>query len=650
PVAQDNSYTVGEDAGAAVIGNALSDNTGAGVDSDPDGDTLVVTAQTGVSGSNGGVFSVNAAGVVTFDPNGDFEDLAVGESATTTLSYQISDGEGGFDTATITVTVNGANDVPEVVPGNQIPDQNDNDNEVITPINVTGAFTDVDTDVLTYTATGLPAGLTLNPSTGLISGTLDNSASQGGPGGNGVYSVTVTANDGNGGTVSDTFTYTVGNPVPVATDNDYTVGRDDAAAVIGNALSDNTGAGVDSDPDGDTLVVTAQTGVSGSNGGVFSIDAAGVVTFDPNGAFADLNPGDSRDTTLTYTISDGEGGTDTATITVTVMGANDPPVATDNDYAVSEDAGAAVIGNALTDNTGDGVDSDPNAQVLSVTPQSGVSGSAGGVFSIDAAGVITFDPNGDFEDLAVGESATTTFEYDISDGFGGTDTATITVTVNGANDAPEVVPGNQIPDQNDNDNEVITPIDVTGAFTDVDNSDVLTYTATGLPAGLTLNPSTGVISGTLDNSASQGGPGSDGVYSVTVTASDGNGGTVSDTFTYTVGNPVPVAQDNSYTVGEDAGAAVIGNALSDNTGAGVDSDPDGDTLVVTAQTGVSGSNGGVFSVNAAGVVTFDPNGDFEDLAVGESATTTLSYQISDGEGGFDTATITVTVNGANDVP
>ncbi|MDO9290429.1 MAG: DUF4347 domain-containing protein, partial [Hydrogenophaga sp.] len=72
----------------------------------------------------------------------------------------------------------------------------------------------------------------------------------------------------------------------------------------------------------------------------------------------------------------------------------------------------------------------------------------------------------------------------------------------------------------------------------------------------------------------------------------------------------PVAQDNSYTVGEDAGAAVIGNALSDNTGAGVDSDPDGDTLVVTAQTGVSGSNGGVFSVNAAGVVTFDPNGDF----------------------------------------
>ena len=39
--------------------------------------------------------------------NGEFENLAVGETATTTLTYEISDGQGGFDTATITVTVNG---------------------------------------------------------------------------------------------------------------------------------------------------------------------------------------------------------------------------------------------------------------------------------------------------------------------------------------------------------------------------------------------------------------------------------------------------------------------------------------------------------------------------------------------------------------
>ena len=46
----------------------------------------------------------------------------------------------------------------------------------------------------------------------------------------------------------------------------------------------------------------------------------------------DLAVGATRDTTLTYQISDGNGGTDTATITVTVSGVNDAPVATDDAF------------------------------------------------------------------------------------------------------------------------------------------------------------------------------------------------------------------------------------------------------------------------------------------------------------------------------
>lgn len=237
-----------------------------------------------------------------------------------------------------------------------------------------------------------------------------------------------------------------------------------------------------------------------------------------------------------------------------------------------------------------------------------------------------------------------------SDVGGLQDTDTVDITVTSVNDVPGIVPGNEIPNQNNNDNEAITPLDVSGTFADVDTTDVLSYSATGLPTGITLDANTGIISGTLDNSASQGGPGSDGIYSVTVTADDGNGGTVSDTFTWTVLNPAPTATENAYTVAEDAAVAVIGNALSDDTGAGVDSDPDADTLVVTPQTGVPGNNGGLFSIDAAGVITFDPAGDFEALAVGQSTTTALSYEISDGEGGTATATITVTINGVNDVP
>ena len=134
-----------------------------------------------------------------------------------------------------------------------------------------------------------------------------------------------------GGTDTATITVTVSgvNDAPVATDDAFTgVTENDSSAVIGNALTADNGSGIDSDPDGDTLTVTAQTGVAGSNGGLFSIDAAGVVTFDPNGNFEDLAVGDTRDTTLTYQISDGNGGTDTATITVTVSGVNDAPVAT----------------------------------------------------------------------------------------------------------------------------------------------------------------------------------------------------------------------------------------------------------------------------------------------------------------------------------
>ena len=139
-----------------------------------------------------------------------------------------------------------------------------------------------------------------------------------------------------------------------------------------HSLTDN-GSGIDSDPDGDTLTVTAQTGVAGSNGGLFSIDAAGVVTFDPNGNFEDLAVGATRDTTLTYQISDGNGGTDTATITVTVSGVNDAPVATDDAFTgVTENDSSAVIGNALTTDNGSGIDSDPDGDTLTVTAQTGV--------------------------------------------------------------------------------------------------------------------------------------------------------------------------------------------------------------------------------------------------------------------------------------
>lgn len=104
------------------------------------------------------------------------------------------------------------------------------------------------------------------------------------------------------------------NDAPVAADDAFVVDEDAAPTVLGNVL------GNDSDADGDTLGAVVQTNTPGSAGGLFSIDATGLVTFDPHGAFDDLEPGQRRTTTFSYTVADGQGGTATATVNVTVNG------------------------------------------------------------------------------------------------------------------------------------------------------------------------------------------------------------------------------------------------------------------------------------------------------------------------------------------
>jgi len=70
-------------------------------------DTLSVSA-IDTAGTVGTVTLVG--GVVSYDPNGQFERLAVGETVDDTFGYTVSDGNGGTDSATVTVTVIGTND------------------------------------------------------------------------------------------------------------------------------------------------------------------------------------------------------------------------------------------------------------------------------------------------------------------------------------------------------------------------------------------------------------------------------------------------------------------------------------------------------------------------------------------------------------
>ncbi len=198
---------------------------------------------------------------------------------------------------------------------------------------------------------------------------------------------------------------------------------------------------------------------------------------------------------MEVTANDGRGGSVTQTFTWNVN--NPAPIAVNDNFGTTEDA-AGVVGNAITNN-----DSDPDNDALSAIVQTDVVGSNGGLFSIAANGQVSFNPNGNFEDLAAGETRDTSFTYTLVDADGLTDTATVTVTVTGINDAPVSI--GTIPDQNDSDSEVVS-FGISSFFDDPDTSDVLSYSAANLPSGLVIDPVTGVISGTIDSSASVGGP------------------------------------------------------------------------------------------------------------------------------------------------
>ncbi|MFO0871034.1 MAG: VCBS domain-containing protein [Pirellulales bacterium] len=120
-----------------MVGNAVTDN-----DTDVDGDLLTAVPQTG----NSRRFEIRDAGFTllatdapaTFDPHGDFEDLLIGEVRTTTLVYVVTDADGATDTATISVTVQGANDAPQ--PVGSISNQQDDDSTPVL-LDVSGFFT-----------------------------------------------------------------------------------------------------------------------------------------------------------------------------------------------------------------------------------------------------------------------------------------------------------------------------------------------------------------------------------------------------------------------------------------------------------------------------------------------------------------------------
>ena len=418
----------------------------------------------------------------------------------------------------------------------------------------------------------------------------------------GLDTFTYIITDGVCDTASTTVTVSVvprPNQVPNANADTVTTFRDQPLVIPGNFLLAN-----DSDPDGDTLVILSVS-TNSVHGGVVMLVGTNLV-YTPPAGFLGVD-------TFTYTISDGYGGTATATVSVTVS--NRLPVANPDAFATYRDLSFKIAHFEVLLN-----DTDADGDSLAVV---GVSSNStqGGVVQLDPAYIRYIPPPG--------FSGIDTFTYTIDDGNGGRSSAIITVTVRP--NADPIARPDTFTTLRD------TPITITAAQllandSDADN-DSLTLLAVDLSTaqhGAVMLEGTNVIYFPPLNFV-----GAD-MFSYTI--SDGHGGTASAVVTVNVSRPnaAPSPMNDIVTVLRDQPLVIPVAQLLAN-----DSDADGDTLTII---GVSTNSvrGGIVVLIGTNVVYTPPPG-----FVGID---TFTYTVSDGQGGTAPATVTVTVTAPNHPP
>jgi VCBS repeat-containing protein len=389
-----------------------------------------------VQGSSGGTFVISSGGNYTFAPGADFRYLSNGRSISTSVTYTIKDAS-GTSTATLTVVVTGTNDAPAV---SDAVSSSTNEDAGGYAVDLLAGASDPDTaDVLSVSGltlvSGNAAGITVNGNSLDVDPSAYSSLAAGETE---VVTYSYSVIDGQGGSVLQTATITIEgrNDGPDAADDNATTDEDTpkSVAVLVN----------DSDPDtSDDLSVTGASIGNGKLGDVTIAADGKSITYSAGGAYNYLAAGEHEDVEIAYTISDGNGGTDTATATVRVEGVNDGPDAADDASSATEDL--ATSGNVLINDT------DPDLSDRKAV--SAVNGSASfvgaaiqgtwGTLTLNSDGSYTYTADADALDEQTSGSFQDVFTYEVSDGNGGVDTATLTIAVNLADDSHTIDGTNQ---------------------------------------------------------------------------------------------------------------------------------------------------------------------------------------------------------------
>ena len=499
PDAVNDSANVNEDSSVTVF---VRSN-----DSDPDGDLTFVQSVT--QGAHGAV--TMSGGLPVYTPVANY-------FGPDTFTYTLSDGKGGTDVATVSITVSNVQDPPSAAP-----DVATTAEDVPVVVSVLANDSDADGNTLTVFAVSAAAHGTVTFTATTVR--YVPNANYFGP-----DSFTYSVNDGTGRSVSGVVV-----SLTVASVNDGPVAGNDVGLVAEDGSVTLSVLGNDTDLDGDSLAVTGVT--QGANGAV-SFNA-GSVTYTPT---ANFHGSDS----FTYTIGDGNGGSATASVSITVSSSNDAPSVADDAATTAEDTAVtvSVLGN----------DTDLDGDSLAVTS---VTQGANGAVSFNA-GSVTYTPAANFH-------GSDSFTYTIADGNGGSATASVSITVSPVNDAP--VAANDLAATLEN-----TPIAIAVLANDTDvDGDALTVLGVtqGSRGSVSINGN-----GTVTYTPNAGTSGADG-FSYTIRDAAGLQATASVTVAVTGVNESPDAVNDSATTVEASGGVTIAVLANDT-------DPDGDPLIVTA--------------------------------------------------------------------
>jgi Bacterial Ig domain/Putative Ig domain len=458
-------------------------------DSDTGDLTLTVTGHSGVSH---GTVSVNTDGTFTYTPT-------TGYTGYDSFNYTITD---GTLTASATVTIDVTDQAPVAVNASYSVPHGQTLTVSSPSLGLLAGDSDADGDTLTVTGHSAPAHGTVSVNAdGTFTYTPTTSYA-------GYDSFTYAISDG-ALSASAEVTIDVTDRAPVAVNDSYLLLENHTLT----ASSPSQGVlANDSDPDGDTLTVTGHTS---SADGTVSVNADGTFSYVPTTGYIGHDD-------FTYWITDGALSAQ-AEVTIDV---GNPPVAVADSYQIMQDHTLTVSAawRGLLSN-----DTNASADTLTLTLPSTPSH---GTVSVDTTdGTFTYTPT-------TGYVGTDGFTYAIANPFGSSSTTvtidvasnpTITVTQSPPPAPILTAPGSQTNTEGDS-----VSLDVTASDP---NGYALQYAADNLPGGLTINSSTGVISGTV---VAESADYNLGIYDVTVIVANSDGGSTSGGFTWTIDVAPPI--------------------------------------------------------------------------------------------------------------